>query len=106
MKAVKTERRPALFGGSYGGYLTLQGLVTQSDEWSGGVTIAPKTDWKEDYNLSDSNYRKFCVHFFDGTPTEKSDWYDDRSPITHLKRLTKPLLILHVENQTITQLET
>lgn len=103
-EAVKTDRRPALFGGSYGGYLTVQGLVTQSDEWAGGVAIAPTTDWKEDYNLSDSHYRAFCAHFFGGTPAEKSDLYDDRSPITHLKGLTKPLLILHGENDTITPL--
>ena len=102
---VKSSRRPALFGGSYGGYLTLQGLVTQPDEWAGGVAIAPTTDWKADYNLSDAHYRKFCVHFFGGTPSEKSDLYDDRSPITHLMRLTKPLLILHGENDTITPLE-
>jgi len=105
MDIVKTDRRPALFGGSYGGYLTLQGLLTQPNEWAGGVAIAPTTDWKEDYNLSDSHYRKFCVHFFGGTPAEKSDLYDDRSPITHLRGLTKPLLILHGENDTITALE-
>ncbi len=105
MEAAETNRRPALFGGSYGGYLVVQGLLTQSDEWAGGVAIAPTTDWKEDYNLSDSHYRKFCVHFFRGTPAEKSDLYDDRSPITHLKGLTKPLLILHGENDTITPLE-
>jgi len=105
MEATKTDRRPALFGGSYGGYLTLQGLVTQPEEWAGGVAIAPVTDWREDYNLSDSHYRKFCVHFFSGTPAEKSDLYDDRSPITHLKGLTKPLLILHGENDTITPLD-
>ncbi len=103
-EAAKTSRRPALFGGSYGGYLTLQGLLTPPDEWSGGVAISPPTDWKEDYNLSDSHYRKFCVHFFGGTPAEKSDLYEDRSPITHLKGLTKPLLILHGENDTITPL--
>jgi pimeloyl-ACP methyl ester carboxylesterase len=105
MKTTKTGRKPALFGGSYGGYLTLQGLVTQPDQWAGGVAIAPTTDWKEDYDLSDSHYRNFCVHFFGGSPAEKSDLYNDRSPITHLKRLTKPLLILHGENDTITPLE-
>ncbi len=105
MQVIKTDHRPALFGGSYGGYLTLQGLVTQPDEWAGGVAIAPTTDWKEDYSLSDSHYRKFCSHFFGGTPAEKSDLYSDRSPITHLKRLTRPLLILHGENDMITSLE-
>jgi len=105
MQVIKTDHRLALFGGSYGGYLTLQGLVTQPDEWAGGVAIAPTTDWKEDYSLSDSHYRKFCSHFFGGTPAEKSDLYSDRSPITHLKRLTRPLLILHGENDMITSLE-
>jgi len=105
MEAIKTDHRPALFGGSYGGYLTLQGLLTQSDDWAGGVAIAPTTDWKEDYKLSDSHHRKFCVHFFGGTPAEKSDLYNDRSPISHLEGLAKPLLILHGENDTITPLE-
>src|SRR6266480_4273279 len=105
MQVIKTDHRPALFGRSYGGYLTLQGLVTQPDEWAGGVAIAPTTDWKEDYSLSDSHYRKFCSHFFGGTPAEKSDLYSDMSPITHLKRLTRPLLILHGENDMITSLE-
>jgi dipeptidyl aminopeptidase/acylaminoacyl peptidase len=105
MQATETNRKPALFGGSYGGYLVLQGLLTQPDQWAGGIAIAPATDWKEDYNLSDSHYRKFCVHFFGGTPAEKSDLYKQRSPITHLKALTKPVLILHGENDTITPLE-
>ena len=104
MEVTKTNRRPALFGGSYGGYLTLEGLLTQPDEWAGGVAIAPTTDWREDYNLSDSHYRKFCVHFFGGTPAEKPGLYEDRSPITHLRRLTKPVLILHGENDMITPL--
>ena len=105
IEATGTNPRAALFGGSFGGYLVLQGLLTQPDEWAGGVAIAPTTDWKEDYDLSDSHYRKFCVHFFGGTPDEKSELYSDRSPITHLKRLSKPLLILHGENDTITPLE-
>ncbi len=105
MKTVDSNQRPALFGGSYGGYLTLQGLVSQPDEWSGGVAIAPDTDWTETYDLSDAHYRRFCVHFFGGTPEEKPDLYKDRSPITHLKNLTRPVLILHGDNDTITPLQ-
>ncbi len=105
MESIKANGKPALFGGSYGGYLTLEGLLTLPDEWAGGVAIAPTTDWKEDYNLADSHYRKFCVHFFGGTPADKPALYENRSPITHLGRLTKPLMILHGENDTITPLE-
>jgi acetyl esterase/lipase len=104
-KIVDSDQRPALFGGSYGGYLTLQGLVTQPNDWAGGVAIAPDTDWTETYALADAHYRRFCVHFFGGTPVEKPDLYKDRSPITHLKNLAKPALILHGDNDNITPLE-
>jgi dipeptidyl aminopeptidase/acylaminoacyl peptidase len=105
MKTLETHDRPALFGGSYGGYLTLQGLVTQPEMWAGGVAIAPDTDWAETYTLADAHYRKFCIHFFGGTPEEKPDLYKERSPITHLKKLTRPALILHGDNDNITPLQ-
>lgn len=104
-KIIGSEDRPALFGGSYGGYLVLQGLVTGSSEWAGGVAIAPDTDWTETYSLADAHYRKFCNHFFGGTPEEKPDLYKDRSPITHLEKLTRPVLILHGDNDNITPLQ-
>jgi dipeptidyl aminopeptidase/acylaminoacyl peptidase len=99
------KSKAVLFGGSYGGYLTLEGLVTQPDEWAGGVAIAPDTDWKETYSLADAHYRRFCVHFFGGTPEEKPDLYRDRSPITNLEKLTRPVLILHGDNDNITPLQ-
>jgi len=80
LQATKARGKPILFGGSYGGYLTIEGLVTQPTEWAGGVAIAPTTDWKEDYNLSDSHYRKFCVHFFGGAPAENCLLYTSPSP--------------------------
>lgn len=105
MKNLGSSTRPALFGGSYGGYLTLQGLVTQSDKWAGGVAVAPDTDWTETYDLADAHYRGFCVHFFGGTPQDKPDLYKERSPVTHLKKLTRPVLILHGDNDNITPLK-
>jgi pimeloyl-ACP methyl ester carboxylesterase len=104
-RILGTKSKAALFGGSYGGYLTLEGLVTQPGEWAGGVAIAPDTDWTETYGLSDAHYRRFSVHFFGGTPEEKPDLYKDRSPITHLKNLTGPALILHGDNDKITPLQ-
>lgn len=105
MKIVESNGRPALFGGSYGGYLTLEGLTVQPEVWAGGVAIAPDTDWAETYNLTDAHYRKFCVHFFGGNPKEKLALYEERSPITHLKNLAKPALILHGDNDNITPLQ-
>src|SRR2546427_11503919 len=52
MEAIKTDRRPALFGGSYGGFFTLQGVVTQSHGGAGGGGIATSRDWEGGYNFS------------------------------------------------------
>ncbi len=103
-KLLGSNDRPALLGGSYGGYLTLEGLTVQPSEWAGGVAISPDTDWAEMYDLADAHYRRFCVHFFKGTPSEKPDLYRDRSPTTHLKNLVRPALILHGDNDNITPL--
>ncbi len=93
-----------IVGGSYGGYLTLEALTTQPDQWRGGVAIAAPTDWTEYYGIVDSHYRGFCVHFFGGTPLEKPELYRDRSPMTHLPGLRSPLLLLHGENDRMTPL--
>ncbi len=105
MKILGSNKRPALFGGSYGGYLTLQGLTAQSTDWAGGVAIAPDTDWKETYELADAHYRRFCIHFFKGTPEERPELYKDRSPISHLKNLTRPVLVLNGDNENVTPLK-
>lgn len=90
--------KPAIMGGSYGGYLTLWALTTQPDEWAGGVGLVPVADWAEDYYLLDASFRYYDVHFMGGTPEEKPDLYRERSPITHLANLRAPLLIIHGEN--------
>ena len=105
MKMLGLSRTPALVGGSYGGYLVLQGLTTQSDQWAGGVAVAPLTDWIDAYETGDAHYRYFCVHFLGGTPEEKKTLYAERSPKTHVGRLKRPALILAGENDSISQLE-
>ncbi len=98
MQLLGLGTRPAIMGGSYGGYLTLWALTTQPEAWAGGVGIVPVADWVEDYYLLDASFRYYDVHFFGGTPEEKPDLYRERSPITHLAQLKAPLLIIHGEN--------
>ena len=90
--------KPAIMGGSYGGYLTLWALTTQPEEWAGGVGFVPVADWVEDYYLLDASFRYYDVHFLGGTPEEEPELYRERSPITHLAQLQAPLLIIHGEN--------
>lgn len=95
---LELNQKPAITGGSYGGFLTLFALTTQPDEWAGGVAVVPVADWVDDYYLLDASFRFYDEFFFGGSPTEKPDLYRERSPITHLARLQAPVLILHGEN--------
>lgn len=91
---LELETKPIIMGDSYGGYLTLYALTTQPDNWAGGVAIVPLSDWTAMYNSANAYYRKFCEHFLGATPEERPELYKERSPITHLARLAKPVLII------------
>jgi dipeptidyl aminopeptidase/acylaminoacyl peptidase len=91
---LELDTQPIIMGVSYGGYLTLQALTTQPDNWAGGVAIVPFSDWIALYNSADAHYRKYCEHLLSGTPEGQPELYKERSPITYLARLTKPVLIL------------
>lgn len=93
-----TTGKPAIVGGSYGGFLVLQAVTTQPDEWAGGVALVPWVDLVEDYKLADAHYRALKVHLLGGTPEEKPELYKDRSPSTHLEKLKSPVLIVAGEN--------
>jgi dipeptidyl aminopeptidase/acylaminoacyl peptidase len=93
-----TKRKPALVGGSYGGYLVLQALTVVPDEWAGGVAIVPIVDFVELYEQADPSYKTFIAHQFDGTLEEKPELYKDRSPITHIETLKSPVLVIAGEN--------
>src|SRR3989442_14195512 len=58
MEAIKTDRRPALFGGSYGGFFTLEGVCGQSRGGGGGVGKRPTSDWEGGGDISESSCRK------------------------------------------------
>lgn len=101
-KSVNLKEKPILMGASYGGYLTLQGLTTQSDAWAGGIAIFPVTDFEAMYHLADAHYRRLSEHLFGGPPKDKSDLYIKSSPITHIKDLNKPVLLVAGKNDPAT----
>jgi len=98
MNLLGITGKPAIVGGSYGGYLTLQGLTTQPDEWAGGVAMVPWVDLVETHELGDAHYKALNVYLMGGTPEEKLELYRERSPSTHLEKLKSPVLIIHGEN--------
>jgi dipeptidyl-peptidase-4 len=79
--------RIGIWGGSYGGYLTLYALVNSPETWKCGVAAAPVTDWK----LYDSIYTERYMK----TPAENPKGYEASAPLAKAARLRAPLLLVH-----------
>ncbi len=91
----------AIMGYSYGGYMTLLALGKEPELWSCGVAGAPVTDWNEMHKLSDALYRDFIEELFD----KKEELFSDRSPITYVKNVKKPICIIASQNDTRTPIK-
>lgn len=80
-------RRIGVYGGSYGGFLTLMGLFTRPELFACGAALRPVTDWAH-YN---DGYTANILN----TPDDDPMAYRRSSPIEHAAGLERPLLICH-----------
>ncbi len=83
-------------GGSYGGYMT-NWIVTHTNRFAAAVTQRSISNWQSFFGTSDIGY------FFGEEEMEVLPWDDpakfaEKSPITYVKDVTTPLLIIHSEN--------
>ena len=79
--------RIGIYGGSYGGFITLMGLFTSPGTFKAGAALRSVTDWAH-YNHS---YTSNILN----TPVQDSIAYRKSSPIYHAEGLQDHLLILH-----------
>jgi dipeptidyl aminopeptidase/acylaminoacyl peptidase len=79
--------RVGVYGGSYGGFMTLMALFRAPDLFAAGAALRPVTDWS-DYN---DDYTRAILN----TPEIDPEAYDRSSPIEFAANLRKPLLICH-----------
>ncbi|MDZ4680151.1 MAG: prolyl oligopeptidase family serine peptidase [Saprospiraceae bacterium] len=80
-------KRIGIYGGSYGGFITLMGLFTSPGTFKSGAALRSVTDWAH-YNHS------YTANILN-TPALDSIAYARSSPIYHAKGLKDQLLILH-----------
>jgi dipeptidyl aminopeptidase/acylaminoacyl peptidase len=92
--------RIVLGGGSWGGYLTLQGIGTQPDAWSAAVAVVPVADYLAAYEDESPGLQEFDRGLFGGTPGEREALFRERSPITYADRVRAPVLIITGANDT------
>ena len=79
--------RVGIYGGSYGGFITLMALFTQPEEFKCGAALRSVTDWNH-YN---HEYTSNILNY----PGTDSLAYFKSSPINFAQNLSKRLLILH-----------
>ncbi len=94
-KAYIDPDRLYVTGGSYGGYMT-NWIVTQTQRFRAAVTQRSISDLGTFFGTSDIGWD--LVDEFKGTPWEKPEVYEKWSPLTYLKNIDTPLMIIHSEN--------
>ena len=81
------ENRVGIYGGSYGGFITLMGMLTTPKEFAAGAALRSVTDWAH-YN---HGYTGNILNF----PETDPDAYKKSSPIYFANNLEGNLLMLH-----------
>ena len=80
-------KRVGLYGGSYGGFITLMAMFTTPDVFAAGAALRPVTDWAAYNNGYTSNILNL--------PQTDQEAYRRSSPIYHAAGLKGALLICH-----------
>ncbi len=80
-------RRIGVYGGSYGGFLTLMALFTSPKTFAAGAALRPVTDW--------AHYNHGYTSQILNEPPSDPEAYRRSSPIHFAEGLEAPLLICH-----------
>jgi dipeptidyl aminopeptidase/acylaminoacyl peptidase len=80
-------KKIGLYGGSYGGFITLMAMFTASDTFSAGAALRPVTDW--------ATYNHGYTSDILNTPQADPEAYRRSSPIFFADGLKGALLICH-----------
>lgn len=80
-------KRIGIYGGSYGGFITLMAMFTQPDVFAAGAALRPVTDWAHYNHPYTSNILN--------VPQKDAEAYKQSSPIYFAQNLKGALLICH-----------
>ena len=80
-------KRVGMYGGSYGGFITLMGLLTKPNEFACGAALRSVTDW--------AHYNHEYTSNILNNPETDPEAYRKSSPIYFAENLQDPLLMLH-----------
>jgi dipeptidyl aminopeptidase/acylaminoacyl peptidase len=90
-------KRVGIFGGSYGGFMTLMAIGKTPDEFAAGVQWFGIINWRTMYRDMDEVLKAYLRSLM-GTPEENPEGYDRASPLTYIAQAKAPLLTIQGEN--------
>jgi len=94
-KGYIDEQRLGVIGGSYGGFMT-NWLIGHSDRFKAAVTDRSVVNRSSFFGSSDIGW-EFADDDMETTPWDEPELYMRMSPITYVKNMHTPLLIIHSE---------
>lgn len=86
------KEKVGIYGGSYGGFITLMALFRHPEIFKCGVALRAVANWK---NYFYSNWWFTTARLGDYNDKDNTKYYEESSPITYAENLQVPLLITH-----------
>lgn len=100
-QGIADARRMAVFGGSFGGFSVLAQLIHKHHDWRCGIDVVGVANWPRVIESWPPFWRN--RHYFEATfgdvrkPEERARMLAN-SPVSHLDKITVPLLVVHGAN--------
>jgi dipeptidyl aminopeptidase/acylaminoacyl peptidase len=90
-------KRVGIFGGSYGGFMTLMAIGKAPDAFAAAVDLFGIIDWRTMWEHEDAELQAYQRSLL-GSPEENPKVYDATSPLTYINAVKAPLLVQQGEN--------
>jgi dipeptidyl aminopeptidase/acylaminoacyl peptidase len=90
-------KKIGIFGGSYGGFMTLMAIGKTPDVWAAAVDEYGIINWSSMLKSSDPSLNEYLKALL-GDPEKNRKVYEDDSPITYIRSEKSPLLVLQGDN--------
>jgi len=100
-RGLADRERMAVLGASFGGFSVLAQLARQDPAWRCGVDIVGVANWARVIENWPSFWRnRHFFHAYYGDPADPAQRAEmvANSPVSHLERITAPLLVIHGAN--------
>ncbi|GAC1437406.1 MAG: S9 family peptidase [Terriglobales bacterium] len=92
-----SPKKVGIYGGSYGGFMTLMAIGKTPDVWAAAVDEYGIINWSTMLKSSDPSLNEYLKALL-GNPDENRKVYEEDSPITYIKSERAPLLVLQGDN--------